>query len=195
MTTSRADRAYHTIWLVRRLFRALASRADDYLGESGLSAADRAVIEFLYPDEQLSVPDIARRYNVSRQHVQITANRLLDNALLESVPNPRHKRSRLVQLTPEGQAFTDEMRARERTFFCHSFRAALLTTAASHSGMGGRCPASWSRRATLSSAAERSSAFRCSSGTWFIMGPTFRISCLSPSSSCRAPDPARAPGR
>ena len=69
--------AYKVTWLVRRLFRAMADQADAYLHDAGLAAADRAVMEFLYPDLELTVPDIARRYQVSRQHVQVTANLLL----------------------------------------------------------------------------------------------------------------------
>jgi len=113
MTSDRNERAYRTVWLVRRLFRAMASRADDHLQETGLSAADRAVMEFLYPGESLSVPDIARRYDVSRQHVQVTVNRLLQPALLESVPNPQHKRSPLLRLSGLGRDAYEEIRRNE----------------------------------------------------------------------------------
>ena len=104
---SRTD-AYKVTWLIRRLFRALAETADRYLQDSGLSAADRAVMEFLYPATQLTVPDIARRYQVSRQHVQVTANRLLAQGLIRSVDNPQHKRSPLMRLSGAGRdAFAD----------------------------------------------------------------------------------------
>jgi DNA-binding MarR family transcriptional regulator len=95
--------AYKVTWLVRRLFRAMAEAADTYLSDTGLTAADRAVMEFLYPDTELTVPDIARRYQVSRQHVQVTVNRLLDHGLLINVENPRHKRSSLLRLTQQGR--------------------------------------------------------------------------------------------
>lgn len=100
--------AYKVTWLVRRLFRTMAEAADTYLGDRGLTAADRAVMEFLYPDSALTVPDIARRYQVSRQHVQVTINRLLDRGAVISVENPRHKRSSLLRLTQDGrEAFAD----------------------------------------------------------------------------------------
>jgi DNA-binding MarR family transcriptional regulator len=99
--------AYKVTWLIRRLFRAMAERADVYLQDSGLTAADRAVMEFLYPDQRLTVPAIARRYQVSRQHVQVTANRLLAEGLLRVGENPSHKRSPLMQLSQLGRdAFT-----------------------------------------------------------------------------------------
>lgn len=100
------ETAYEITWLVRRIFRSLAARADEYLQHSDLSAADRAVMEFLYPDNRLSVPEIARRYKVSRQHVQMTVNRLLDKGLLHTEKNPRHKRSVLLRLSgPGGETF------------------------------------------------------------------------------------------
>ena len=93
---------YEVVWLVRRLFRALAQKASENLGHYKLTVADRAVMEFLYPHEQLSVPEIASRYRVSRQHVQVTVNSLRDAGLLESRPNPRHKRSSLMKLSDKG---------------------------------------------------------------------------------------------
>lgn len=104
---------YEITWLVRRLFRAMAQLADGYLQAHGLSAADRAVLEFLYPDEALSVPEIAARYQVSRQHIQVTVNSLLEDGFLESRPNPRHKRSPLFALTQVGRDLFDKIRAAE----------------------------------------------------------------------------------
>jgi DNA-binding MarR family transcriptional regulator len=95
--------AHRVTWLVPRLFRAMADAADAYLADSGLTAAERAVLEILYPDAALTVPDIARRYQVSRQHVQVTINNLLDRELVLSTENPRHKRSPLMRLSDRGQ--------------------------------------------------------------------------------------------
>ncbi|MDJ0699683.1 MAG: MarR family transcriptional regulator [Woeseiaceae bacterium] len=104
MDETLAERSYELVWLIRRLFRSMAREADRYLEAIGISVADRAVMEFLYPDKQLSVPEIASRYDVSRQHVQVTANRLLDRGLMNSMPNPRHKRSVLMRLSDTGRA-------------------------------------------------------------------------------------------
>ena len=107
---------YEVIWLIRRLFRALGHMADGYLRAHGLTAADRAVLEFLYPEEALSVPDIANRYQVSRQHVQVTVNALLEDGFLEARPNPRHKRSRLIALTYVGRELFAKIRRMETGF-------------------------------------------------------------------------------
>jgi len=112
MATDRSA-AYETTWLIRRLFRAMAQMADGYLRAFGVSAADRAVFEFLYPDKALSVPEIAARYQVSRQHVQVTVNTLLEDGFLEARPNPRHKRSPLIALTPLGSDLFHRIRVRE----------------------------------------------------------------------------------
>ena len=95
--------SYEVAWLVRRLFRALAQKSNENLAAVGISAADRAVMEFLYPDESLSVPAIADRYQVSRQHVQVTVNSLLDKGLVMARDNPRHRRSPLIALKPKGR--------------------------------------------------------------------------------------------
>lgn len=104
---------YEVTWLVRRLFRAMATSADQYLRSLGISAADRAVMEFLYPDTQLSVPQIAHQYSVSRQHVQVTVNHLLEIGILRSTANPRHKRSQLMSLTEKGQTLFMQIRNKE----------------------------------------------------------------------------------
>ena len=113
--------AYNVTWLVRRLFRAMAELADQYLHDAGLTVADRAVMEFLYPDAELSVPDIARRYQVSRQHVQVTVNGLVERGLLNGTENPRHKRSPLIRLSDLGRATFDEIRNRESTLLDELF--------------------------------------------------------------------------
>jgi len=115
------DSAYEVTWLIRRLFRAMAAKADDYLADTGLSAADRAVMEFLYPQQELSVPDIARRYDVSRQHVQVTVNGLVARGLVRSVPNPKHKRSPLIRMSELGRSSFEEIRRNETAVVQHLF--------------------------------------------------------------------------
>ncbi len=107
------DKKYQVTWLVRRLFRAMGARADRYLRASGLTAADRAVMEFLYPAEKLSVPAIASRYQVSRQHVQVTANELKERGLLRFEDNPQHKRSALLRLSHLGRRNFEAIRKNE----------------------------------------------------------------------------------
>jgi DNA-binding MarR family transcriptional regulator len=100
----RADSdAYRITWLIRRLFRAMGQRANEQLEERGLTAADRAVLEFLAAEDGLTVPEIAGRYQVSRQHIQVTVNALVEKGLLTTRDNPQHKRSVLIALTARGR--------------------------------------------------------------------------------------------
>jgi DNA-binding MarR family transcriptional regulator len=122
MSQRRRERAYEIIWLIRRTFRAMGVKADEYLADADLSVADRAVLEFLHPQLELSVPEIARRYDVSRQHVQVTVNALVTKGLLRSVENPKHKRSRLMRLSGLGRDTFEEIRRNESAVVDRIFR-------------------------------------------------------------------------
>ena len=108
-----ARRNYEITWLIRRIFRGMARIAGEALEPLGISAAERAVLEFLFPDEALSVPEIANRYNVSRQHVQVTVNSLIEKRLVDRRSNPRHKRSGLLCLSPRGKRLFENVRAQD----------------------------------------------------------------------------------
>lgn len=127
MTSETGDLRYEVTWLVRRLFRAMGKTAEAYLADSGISAADRAVMEFLYPDRRLSVPEIARRYSVSRQHVQATVNSLAQKGLVETAVNPRHRRSPLVLLHELGRDAFAEIRRNEAAFIDRLFAGISAT--------------------------------------------------------------------
>jgi len=103
MPTSENPYSYHVIWLIRRLFRALGQASEDYLRQFGVTAAERAVLEFLDRGGPLNVPAIARRHDVTRQHIQVNVNSLLEKGLVQTAANPGHKRSPLVQLTATGR--------------------------------------------------------------------------------------------
>jgi DNA-binding MarR family transcriptional regulator len=51
-----------------------------------------------------TVPQLARRRNVSRQNIQVVISELLDRGDVELIENPAHKRSKLVRVTPQGRA-------------------------------------------------------------------------------------------
>ena len=109
----KSEAAYDVTWLIRRVFRGLAELADQYLKDSDLTATDRAVLEFLFPDSRLSVPAMAGKYQVSRQHIQTTVNRLIVKGLIRSESNPNHKRSPLMRLSHLGRETFAEIRRNE----------------------------------------------------------------------------------
>ena len=60
----------------------------------------------------LTVPQIAQMRPTSRQRMQRLADELAGEGLVNFIENPRHRRSKLVQLTPKGDARYRELNAR-----------------------------------------------------------------------------------
>src|SRR5512145_2463370 len=60
----------------------------------------------------LTVPQIAQMRPTSRQRMQRLADELAAEGLVDFIDNPKHQRSKLVRLTPKGEARYREMRAR-----------------------------------------------------------------------------------
>src|SRR6266478_8182974 len=60
----------------------------------------------------LTVPQIAQMRPTSRQRMQRLADELAAEGLVEFIDNPKHRRSKLVQLTPKGDMRYRELDAR-----------------------------------------------------------------------------------
>src|SRR5262245_34769900 len=60
----------------------------------------------------LTVPQIAQMRPTSRQRMQPLADELAAEGLVKFVDNPKHRRSKLVQLTPKGDVHYRELNAR-----------------------------------------------------------------------------------
>ena len=60
----------------------------------------------------LTVPQIAQMRPTSRQRMQRLADELAAEGLVEFIENPKHRRSKLVRLTPKGDAHYRELDAR-----------------------------------------------------------------------------------
>ena len=98
---------------IRRLFHLLKAVANALHADLGISASMRAVLESLALNGPSTVPQIARARPVTRQHIQMIVDELLKARLVELRPNPAHKRSALVALTPAGESAFATMRRRE----------------------------------------------------------------------------------
>jgi DNA-binding MarR family transcriptional regulator len=87
-------------------------------GERGIDgralSAQRQVLEALALRGPQTVPVLAKNRTTSRQNIQIVVNKLSQLKLVESAPNPAHRRSKLIQLTAMGQQFLNQ--AEERVF-------------------------------------------------------------------------------
>jgi DNA-binding MarR family transcriptional regulator len=60
----------------------------------------------------LTVPQIAQMRPTSRQRMQRLSDELAADGLVRFIDNPKHRRSKLVQLTPKGNARYRELNAR-----------------------------------------------------------------------------------
>lgn len=75
-----------------------ASRREAGLGESEMMVLNAVVEASRAP----TVPQIGRSMGQPRQIVQRAANSLVAAGLIETMPNPDHKRAMLLQATPKG---------------------------------------------------------------------------------------------
>ena len=93
--------------------RALGQR-EGLVNQSG--AGNWGLLRTLKEEGPKTVPEVARTRSVSRQYIQKLANELISAGLIEMVPNPAHKRSKLMRLTPAGQDRFQELTRRFQTF-------------------------------------------------------------------------------
>ena len=99
---------------VRHLFhqlRAVSERAAP--AHDGLTPSHRGVMESLSAMGPRTVPELARARPVARQHIQVLVDELAELGLVEARPNPAHKRSPLLALTPAGERRFAAIRAAE----------------------------------------------------------------------------------
>lgn len=111
---------YRVIWRTRRLFQCLGSMANELHRDTEVTASMRAVLEFLWRQEPQTVPQMARGKSVTRQHIQTIVNDLLAVDLIESIENPAHKRSSLIQMTAKGRQGFEQLRRRESRLFAEA---------------------------------------------------------------------------
>src|SRR5262245_59699820 len=98
---------------VRLTFHRAVQVAEELHAAEPVTVGQRAVLEFLQREGPTAVPAIARARRVTRQHVQVLVNGLIDEALVELRDNPAHQRSSLVALTPAGELSISRMKKRE----------------------------------------------------------------------------------
>jgi DNA-binding MarR family transcriptional regulator len=116
---------------IRLTFHSL-SRFAGRVNIQGLDPSERAVLEFVSIHGPTTVPDIARRRGVSRQHIQSIVNQLLDRDLAELQLNPEHRRSHKIALTDSGTVVIEAAIERERSllneFITHQTPKAIEAT-------------------------------------------------------------------
>ncbi|WP_067827553.1 MarR family winged helix-turn-helix transcriptional regulator [Actinomadura kijaniata] len=108
------DRLSEVFDLVGPLYRKAHRKVEQDTALAGLSVGVRAVLTLLREHGPLTVPQMGRAQALSRQFVQRMVNDAAARNLVESVPNPAHKRSSLIRLTDEGRAAVTAVVERER---------------------------------------------------------------------------------
>lgn len=111
--TTREQALTKVIRNVRGCFNLLKRLSEQLNEDLGINPSMRAVMESLFRHSPQTVPEIARERGVTRQHVQMIMNSLLEDRLVESRSNPAHRRSVLYCLTAEGLTAFEEIMRRE----------------------------------------------------------------------------------
>ena len=104
--------------MVGPLYRLAQRKVEDYAPVHGLSVGVRAVLHLLLGHGPMTVPQMGRAQALSRQFVQRMVNEAAARHLVETAPNPAHKRSSLIRLTDEGAAAISALTAHERALLC-----------------------------------------------------------------------------
>ena len=105
MSDAAADAGTALVLDVFRLNGLLLTAGDRLAAAEGLTSARWQVLGAVaLARKPLSVPRIARRMGLTRQSVQASVNRLVDDGMLVAEPNTDHARSPLFDLTDHGTA-------------------------------------------------------------------------------------------
>lgn len=109
-----ADRLGEVYVALGPVYRRVARLVEHDEELSGLSVGVRNVLDQLRRGGDLTVPQLARAQDLSRQFTQRMVNDALADGLVELRRNPAHRRSSLVHLTPTGRGAIAAVIARER---------------------------------------------------------------------------------
>lgn len=94
---------------VRVAFYRLKALGDDLNAQLGITGALRGVMDTLLEHGPATVPQIARRRRVSRQHIQALVDVMWERKLCSLSANPAHARSAVIELTPKGRALLETL--------------------------------------------------------------------------------------
>lgn len=111
--TSSGTHLYDVLRRIRPVHELSARAVTRGLAERDLSMPLRAVLERVHEDGPQPVPAIARSLFVTRQGVQALVDEAKALGYLEARPNPTHRRSHLIGLTPAGRAAYESVHAAE----------------------------------------------------------------------------------
>lgn len=116
MNPSKADKLTTITLSVFRLNGQLVEWGNHFCQPHGLTSARWQVLGAIaLAPQPPTIPQIAAAMGVTRQGVLKQINLLVDEGLIQPLPNPAHKRSPLYALTPVGQTSYDALADRWNT--------------------------------------------------------------------------------
>ena len=98
------------------LYLRLTSFAMQIYRRGALSGPRRTVLAGLARTGPRTVAQMAKVRAQSRQRLQPLVNALIDDGLVEALPNPAHKHAHLIAITARGRRQIQRMLATESTF-------------------------------------------------------------------------------
>lgn len=96
-----------------RVYLRLSALAARMHGDGPLSGPRRTVLIGVARSGPRTVAQMAREREQSRQRFQPLVNALLADGLLQTAPNPAHRQSPLIVLTPKGQRTVERIQQTE----------------------------------------------------------------------------------
>lgn len=104
LKTDKPELLKDIILLVRSLFHKLARAGSKMHGVDSITIGQRAILEDLKQNGRQTIPALAAKRPVCRQHILKLVNALLQRKLVRYEKNPAHRRSFLVTPTPTGKS-------------------------------------------------------------------------------------------
>src|SRR3954470_15999594 len=116
--TERTPAANTLSWLVVQVMQlnGLLMAAGDALAAPAVQTSARWQVLAAVKDAPLSVAQIARAMNLTRQSVQRVADLLEEDGLTAYEDNPAHARAKLLRLTPKGRKALQTIQAGQKVW-------------------------------------------------------------------------------
>jgi DNA-binding MarR family transcriptional regulator len=111
--TTAGDAFSELVVQVFRLNGALVAAGDALAKPAGQTSARWKVLAAI-EDQPATVAQIARVFGLARQNVQRVADLLVEDGLAAYQDNPRHRRAKLLILTPSGRKVISRIQAAQR---------------------------------------------------------------------------------
>ncbi len=80
---------------------------------TGVTVGQRAILEVLLTQKQLTAPELTKQLQVTRQFVGRELKALLDKGFVETKPNPKHLNSSFYSLNAQSRDIITDIRTQE----------------------------------------------------------------------------------